>query len=382
MVGDEACPPYERPPLSKAHFMGKLETERLWLRKDDFWPSQDIDLLTGLRVEAVDPQARRVTLSDGRPLRYGKLVWAAGARARRLTGAQPVHALRTLTDVAGIQAALARTPAQPAHLAIIGAGYIGLELAAAARTLGFGVTVAEAQPRVLARVTSPPVSQFYQGLHRRHGVMLELGQPGTVVTENGLSLADGREVAAQVIVAGIGVIANIEPLRDAGIVCDDVTGGVHVDAFCQTSDRHILALGDCATHPNPYAPSARPVRLESVPNAIEQAKVVVQSLTGARKAYDSLPWFWSDQYDTKLQTAGLAVDYDDIRERRSDDGSSLSVGYWRGPCLVAIDTINRVADFMAAKALITRRSPVDKALFSDPSVMLKNLMPNTAVQPA
>ncbi len=374
LIGDEAWAPYERPPLSKAFFMGKLEADRLWLRHEDFWAAQNISLLTGLRVETVDPEARCVRLGDGRRVGYRKLVWAAGARARRLTGGQPVHALRTLDDVSGIQSALIRAAMQPAQLAIIGAGYIGLELAAAARTLGHDVVVAEALPRVLARVTSAPVSQFYQDLHQRHGVRLELGQPGTHISADGLCLPDGRLAPAQVVVAGIGVVANIEPLRDAGIACDEAAGGIRIDASCQTSHEDILALGDCAAHPNPYAPAGRLVRLESVPNAIEQAKVVVHNLMGAPKPYDALPWFWSDQYDIKLQAAGLAMAYDDLCERRSDDGASLSVGYWRGDQLIAIDTLNRVADFMAAKILISQRAKVDRAAFADPAVSLKSLI--------
>ncbi|OYQ36143.1 pyridine nucleotide-disulfide oxidoreductase [Niveispirillum lacus] len=372
LIGDENHAPYERPPLSKDYLSGKRDAAKLLLRKPDYWLEKQVTLLTGQRIGAVDRGARVLTLTQGRRVTYGKLVWATGGRPRRLScpGADlaGVHAIRSIADIDGLKADLA--PA--ARVVIIGGGYIGLETAAVLRGLGHPVTVLEAQDRLLARVTSPPVSAYFADLHRRHGVDVRLSAQvaalhGGARVES-VELSDGVQVPADIVVVGIGIIPNVEPLAAAGLPCPN---GVVVDAHCRTEDPDILAIGDCALHPNLFA--GRAIRLESVPNAVDQGKVAADTLLGQGKPYSALPWFWSDQYDVKMQAAGLAMDYDRIVPRGDPSGPGFAVLYLRAGRIIAIDCLNAPRDFIQAKALITGGTAIDADRAADPGVELKTL---------
>ncbi|MCH8684702.1 NAD(P)/FAD-dependent oxidoreductase [Pedomonas mirosovicensis] len=374
MVGEEAALPYERPPLSKAYLAGKLEPHRLFLRKAEFWQERAVEVRTQTTITRLDPSARTATLSTGEAIRYGWCILATGGRVRPLPcpGAHlpGVHYLRTLVDVDGIRASL--TPG--ARLAVIGGGYIGLEVAASARKLGHEVTLIEALDRVLARVTSPVVSRFFEAKHQAEGVDVRLNTAVAAIEGEtrvtGVALACGEVIPADVVVVGIGILPNCELAQDAGLACDN---GIMVDDLCRTADPRILAIGDVARHPNRYAPGG-PVRLESVQNAVDQAKTAVSVILGAPEPYADLPWFWSDQYDIKLQTAGLALDYDEIIVRGTPDAAPFSVLYLRAGRVVAIDCINSIKDFMAGKKLVTAGLEPDRTLLCNPAFPLKDLM--------
>lgn len=377
MVGEEAALPYERPPLSKAYLAGTLEAQRLYLRKAEFWQERAIDVRLSTRVTGLDPQARTATLSTGEAIRYTWCILATGGRVRPLPcpGADlpGVHYLRTLEDVDGIRASL-----KPgARLAVIGGGYIGLEVAASARKLGHEVTLIEALDRVLARVTSPLVSRFFEAKHRAEGVDVRLNTAvAAIVGETavtGVQLGSGEVIPADVVVVGIGILPNSELAQEAGLPCDN---GIVVDEFCRTADPAILAIGDVARHPNRFAPGA--LRLESVQNAVDQAKTAVGIILGTPEPYADLPWFWSDQYDIKLQTAGLAIDYDEIVVRGSPEATPFSVCYLRGGKLIALDCINSIKDFMAGKKLVAAGLEPDRTLLCDPDHALKDLMTTPA----
>lgn len=370
LIGDEDAAPYERPPLSKEYLAGKRDAARLALRKPEYWQEKQVSLLTGRRVTAVDRVAQSLSLEGGARIGYGKLVWATGGRPRRLSCAGAdlagVHAIRTIADIDALKADLV----PGARVVIVGGGYIGLETAAVLRALGHEVTVLEAQERLLARVTSPPVSTFYAGLHRRHGVDIRLSAQVSALRGEGrvtaVELSDGSVIPADIVIVGIGIIPNVEPLALAGLPCPN---GVVVDALCRTQDLSILSIGDCALHPNAFA--GRAIRLESVQNAVDQGKVAADTLLGLEKPYAALPWFWSDQYDVKMQAVGLAMDYDQVLVRGDAAASGFSVLYLRGGRLIAIDCLNNARDFIQAKALITGGRPIDAARAADPAVELK-----------
>jgi 3-phenylpropionate/trans-cinnamate dioxygenase ferredoxin reductase component len=374
MIGDEAEPPYQRPPLSKAYFTGEMSAERLFLLKDTVWSERQIERITLREVVRVRPARREADLCDGRSISYQWMVWATGGRARTIpcpgNTLPGVFYLRSIADVTKIKAAL--TP--DTRLCVIGGGYIGLEVAASARKLGHSVTVVEALDRVLARVTSEQVSRFMENVHRDHGTQIRLGVgveaiDGTACV-TGVKLADGTHIPCDMVIVGIGIIPNVEALERADISCSN---GVIVDAHCRTSDPHILAIGDCAAHPNVFA-GGNVIRLESVQNAADQARVAASVIMGMPESYADLPWFWSDQYDVKLQTAGLARDYDQIVLRGAGAATPFAVCYLRGDKLIAIDTMNSLKDFMAAKALIAKSIPVDPVQLADPAVELKSLL--------
>ncbi|OYQ34312.1 hypothetical protein CHU95_12835 [Niveispirillum lacus] len=350
LLGAEAYPPYERPPLSKELLAGKRQTEQLALRKPDFYTAQGITLRTGARVTGVDRAAKTVLLADGEVAAFHQLVWAAGGRARRLTcpgaDAAGVHVIRTIDDVAALSNDLT---GGRRRVIVIGGGYIGLEAAAVLREQGHAVTIVEAQDRLLARVTAPPISDIYRQAHHAKGVLIRLGTTlSAMTTQNdritGLRLADGEEIPADLIIVGIGIQPNIEPLADAGVECPN---GVRVDAACRSSDPDILAVGDCALFPNPYA--VDPVRLESVPNAVEQARIAAASILGTPAPAPAIPWFWSNQYNLRLQSAGLNRDWDRLEPVGNPDGGPFALRYFRQDRLIAVDCINMTAEFNQAK---------------------------------
>jgi 3-phenylpropionate/trans-cinnamate dioxygenase ferredoxin reductase component len=378
ITGAEEQLPYERPPLSKSFLRGEAEVDEFLFRSHDYWEKNGIELVLGRVVESVDPAAHQVLTEEGHRVNYHHLVWAAGGRARTLSlpGADldGVFSLRTYLDAARLREKLA--PAKRA--VIIGGGYIGLEAAAAFAERGVEVTVIEVQERLLARVTCAEVSAFYAGLHRDHGTRILLssgveqilGSDGRVT---GVELSDGTRLDADFVIVGVGLIPNVEPLSAAGI---QTTNGVDVDADCRTSAPDVFAIGDCANLENPFAGGNR-VRLESVPNAVEHAKTVANAILSAPATATAPPWFWSHQFDVKLQTVGLQGGHDERVLRGDPASGKFSVIYLRNSSVIALDCINSVADFAQGKQLVQKAITATPDELADPSVPLKNLLTPT-----
>lgn len=372
VASGEPTLPYERPPLSKAYFVGTIQIDRLMLRDSSFWTEQAVEFALGSKAVSLDAETSQAMLADGRRVRFGWCVLATGGRTRQLTcpGAQlpGVHYLRTIADVDAIRAGLA----QVARLVVIGAGYVGLEVAAAARELGHEVTVVETQDRVLSRVTSPVVSAFYERQHRARGVNILLGAQVAAIEGEGrarqVALASGERIDADLVVVGIGIDAETALAEQAGLACD---AGVLVDESCRTSAANILAIGDCSRHPNDYAGGLW--RLESVQHANDSAEIAADVILGAPRAYRELPTFWSDQYDLKLQAAGIARDADETVIRGDPENGPLTVIYLSDGRVIAADAINCPRDFMASRALIRYGAQPDRALLADVNVPLKSL---------
>jgi 3-phenylpropionate/trans-cinnamate dioxygenase ferredoxin reductase subunit len=372
LIGDEPYPPYQRPPLSKKYLAGDLERERLFLRPLAFYAEKQVALETGRRVEELDLGARRVRLDDGRQLDYTRLLLATGSRVRRLDvpGAHlpGIHYLRSIADVDGFAAAL-----RPgASVVLVGAGFIGLEVAAVAVQRGCKVTVIEGAERVMSRAVSPAVADFYVAAHTGAGVAFHLGatvrafEGAARVT--GVTTAAGHTVACDVAIVGIGVVPNVELAADAGLACDN---GIVVDEFARTTDPNVVAAGDCTNHPIP--PHGRRVRLESVPNAVHQARVAAATLLGTPVAYSEVPWFWSDQYDLKLQIVGLSTGYDEVVLRGDPATRSFAAFYLAAGELLAVDAINKPREFLAGKRLVAARARVAAAQLADASFDLTAL---------
>jgi 3-phenylpropionate/trans-cinnamate dioxygenase ferredoxin reductase component len=374
LLWDEAGLPYERPPLSKDYLAGLRTDERLLLRPAPLWDAQRIDLLPARRVVAVDPGAHVVHLADGASIAYAKLIWAAGGRARALAceGATlaGVHTLRSRDDALALRADLATAR----DVAVVGGGYIGLEVAATLVKQGRSVTVVEAQDRVLARVAGPLLSRFYEDEHRRHGVSLRLGVGVTSLAGDegrvtGVRLADGSWQPADVVVVGIGIVPAVAPLVAAGAAGDN---GIDVDGDCRTSLPDVFAIGDCAAQSCAAAGGQR-LRLECVQNAVDQAGIVARVLTGGGPpAAPPVPWFWSDQYDLRLQTAGVSAGHDDCVLRGDPATRSFSLVYLRDGRVIAADCVNAPRDFMQAKAMVALPQAADRARLADPAVALRD----------
>jgi 3-phenylpropionate/trans-cinnamate dioxygenase ferredoxin reductase subunit len=374
LIGDEPDLPYERPPLSKEYLAGEKPFERILIRPESFWRDRAIELALGHAVTAVDSVAHQVTTADGRIIGYGTLVWATGGSPRRLSCAghdlAGVHTVRTRADADRMMAEL-----DSVHRAVvIGGGYIGLEAAAVLAKFGKQVVLLEAQDRVLARVAGEALSRFYENEHRAHGVDVRLnvavdcilGKDGRVAA---VRLADGAEVAADLVIVGIGIVPAVAPLLAAGAQGGN---GVVVDAACRTSLPDIFAIGDCALHTNDFADGAA-IRLESVQNANDQATVVARAITGAPAAYHAVPWFWSNQYDLKLQTVGLSTGFDQAVLRGDPASRSFSVVYLKGGRVVALDCVNAVKDYVQGRKLVEGRAIVTPAALADAAVPLKEL---------
>lgn len=375
VIGDEPEMPYERPPLSKEYLAGKKTFDRLLIRPPTFWEEHAIAMHLGRRVVAVSAGERRVLTDDGTEYAYGDLVWAAGGEPRTLScpGSElaGLHVVRHRADVDRMATELADVT----RVVVIGGGYIGLEAAAVLTELGKKVTVVEAQDRVLSRVAGVPLSRFYEKAHRERGVEFHLsaaverlvGQHGRVCA---VQLSDGTELPAQMVIVGIGIVSSVAPLAGA----DMAAGGVLVDGLCRTSLPHVYAIGDCAAHANKYAVDDAPIRLESVQNATDQAKVVAKVLTGQSENYDAVPWFWSDQYDIKLQTVGISAGHDETVVRGDPDSGAFSVVYLNNRRVIALDCVNAVRDYVQGKGLVMRRQAVDPDQVADPATPLKSLV--------
>ena len=372
LLSDEPHPPYQRPPLSKKYFAGELARERLLLRPATFYAEKGVALELGARVEEIEPAERRVRLRDGRTLAYDRLLLATGSRARVLPvpGADlpGVHYFRTIADVDSILASLA----PGARAVLVGAGYIGLEVAASARQRGFDVTVLEAADRVMSRTVSAEVSAFYEARHRTAGVAIHCNagvkafHGGARVTA--VETTDGRQFACDVAIIGIGIEPNVELAARAGLPCSN---GIVVDELARTADPNIVAAGDCTNHPLPLL--ERRVRLESVPNAIHQAKVAAASLVGTPSPYSEVPWFWSDQYDLKLQIAGLSTGYDEVVLRGDPATRSFAAFYLRAGQLLAVDAVNSPKEFIAGKKLVANRARIAPDVLRDATIDLTPL---------
>ncbi|MEY4269771.1 MAG: hypothetical protein RLZZ58_987 [Pseudomonadota bacterium] len=376
LVGSEPEIPYERPPLSKEYLAGDKLFERLYIRPRAFWDERAVDMILGVTVTAVDPAAQILTTDDGRTLGYGDLIWATGGDPRRIDcpGADldGVHYVRNRADVDAIMAALPSVDA----VAVVGGGYIGLEAAAVLTKLGKHVTLLEALPRVLARVAGTDLSAFYEAEHRAHGVDLRTGASVTAIIGDagrvtGVQLASGDVVDAQMVIVGIGIIPATAPLIAAGA---DGGNGVAVDGHCRTSLPHIYAIGDCAAHANGFAEGAV-IRLESVQNANDQAAVAAKSICGDAAPYAATPWFWSNQYDLRLQTVGLSTGHDQAILRGDPAARSFSIVYLKDGRVIALDCVNLVRDYAQGRKLVEARAAVDPAQLADTDVPLKELLP-------
>jgi 3-phenylpropionate/trans-cinnamate dioxygenase ferredoxin reductase component len=374
LVGEEPLLPYQRPPLSKQWLSGEATEESLALRPTAFYQSASIDTRLGLRVTHIDRAARTVTLSDDVTLHYDHLIIATGARPRRLDlpniDLHGVLELRTVEDAEQLKAAL-----HPgATLAVIGGGYIGLEAAASARTLGAEVTIVERESRVLARVACPLLSTFFETFHRGHGATIEAeaqvtGLAGANGRVTGVNLQDGRIIPCTAALIGVGAVPNDELARDAGLICDS---GIIVDLAARTNDPAIFAIGDCTRRPLPLYD--RMGRLESVPNALEQAKQAASAICGKPPPAPEVPWFWSDQYDLRLQIAGIPFDATEIAVRGSvQDGKFALFHLAADGTVQAVEAVNASTEFMGGRRIIQRRKQLTRARIEDMSVSMQQL---------
>lgn len=378
LLGDETGVPYQRPPLSKAYLLGKADVESLALRPAAAYEAARVERVQGVRVVAIDRNAHKVTLANGSTLAYEKLAWCTGGRPRPLVceGIDPAHppanlfTLRTLADADGMRAEL-----RPgARVVVVGGGYVGLEVAASARGQGADVTVLEAQPRVLARVAGPEVSRFYEDVHREAGVTVFTGTGiARVECEGGRIVAvvcrTGQRLPVDMLVAGIGMLPNIEAARAAGLADE---GGILVDDLARTADPDIVAAGDCTLQQ--HALYGRQLRLESVPNALEQARAAASWLCDKPRPNRSVPWFWSDQYELKLQMAGLSQGYDRCVLRGDVAARSFCAFYLQGDRVLAVDAVNRPGDFMLVRRALAQPLRVDADRLADETIALKDLL--------
>jgi len=369
LIGSENVPPYQRPPLSKKYLLGELELERLYLRPAAFYGEHDIDLRLGQAVLAVDADAKTVTLGD-EVLAYDQLAFTTGSDPRRLPAAvggelEGVFAVRSLADVD----AMAPEFTQGRRLLIIGGGYIGLEAAAVAAKRGLNVVLVEMAERILQRVAAEETSNYFRELHRGHGVEIVegIGLKRLVgdARVTGAELTDGRLIEIDFAIAGVGIMPSVGLAEMAGVAIEN---GIRTDAFGRTSVRHIWAAGDCTSFPY----KGGRIRLESVPNAIDQAETVAANMLGAEQEYQARPWFWSDQHHVKLQIAGLNTGYDNIVTRKGKD--SVSFWYYQGETLLAVDAMNDPRAYMIGKRLIEVGKSPDKDMVADASSDLKSLL--------
>ncbi|WP_417258299.1 NAD(P)/FAD-dependent oxidoreductase [Celeribacter sp.] len=369
LIGDETAPPYQRPPLSKAYLLGEMDLDRLYLRPMDYYADENITLITGRAVTAIDPEAKTVSLGD-ETLPYDALALTTGSRPHRLPAAiggdlDGVYTMRTLADADAIEPEFK----QGASVLIVGGGYIGLEAAAVAAKKGLKVTLVEMADRILQRVASTETSDYFRALHTAHGVDLREGVGLKALTGEdrvtGATLSDGSTLDVDFVIVGVGIAPDTRLAEAAGLALDN---GIATDAYGRTSDPSIYAAGDCASFPH----AGKQMRLESVGNAIDQGEVVAQNMLGKDAIYTPKPWFWSDQYDVKLQIAGLSTGHDQVLVR--DTNGARSHWYYRQGQLIAVDSMNDPRGYMVAKRLIEGGKNADPAKVADPATDLKELM--------
>lgn len=373
LIGEEPYLPYHRPPLSKEYLAGRKTPGEIQIRPAAVYEKAGVEFLPGRRVERIDRAAKRVLIMGGESIAYDKLALTVGSRVRRVdlpgVGLPGVHYLRTIADVDRIRADII-----PGGSAVIGGGgYIGLETAAVLRKLGMDVTVVEMMERVMQRVTAPEVSAFFTRIHAEEGVGILCGT-GVAGFEGGgrvgrVLCSDGQSLPADLVIIGVGIVPNVELAREAGLKVDN---GIVVDEQACTPDPDIVAAGDCTFHYSRVY--QRWIRLESVQNATDQARVAAATLCGKPQVYDALPWFWSDQYDLKLQIAGLSQGHDEVVTRGDrDHGRSFAAFYLKQGAVIAVDAVNKAPEFMAGKKLIVDRKPVDKSKLADSSIPMREL---------
>lgn len=374
LIGAEPQLPYQRPPLSKAYLSGEMPVERLWLKPEAFYPASGIACRTNVRVTAIDREGREAVLADGERIAYEHCVIATGGEARipPIPGANlpGVQVLRTMGEADRLSAALEGARS----LAVIGAGYIGLEVAASARKRGLAVTVLEAAERPMARTASPILGGWFGAIHRGYGVDLRVSTPVAAITgkngrAGGVTLDDGEEIAADCVLLAAGLALNTGLAEAAGLACGD---GILVDAACRTSDPAILACGDIARFPS--ALYERSIRLESVQNAIEQGKAAAGTIMGDAVSYDPVPWFWSDQYELKLQIAGLIEGADEIVRRGDPEMGNFAVFHVKQGRIIACEAVNSAPEYMAAQKLIRSGKPVDPEALRNLDVAMRDLL--------
>jgi len=371
MVGDEPFAPYQRPPLSKAYLSGALERERLFLKPDAFYAEAKCELILGVSAKSIDRTKKTVSLSDGRVLAYDKLLIATGSRVRRIPvpGAdlKGIHYLRGIADVDALRPGFEKG----ARLAVVGGGYIGLEVAAVAVKRGVDVTVFESLDRVMARAVSPQISAFYEDVHRAAGVRFLMNT--TVEAFEGTDKltavrAGGATHTADIALVGIGVVPNEELVKDMGLTCTD---GIVVNQFAETEDPAIFAAGDCTRH---IGREGDPIRLESVQNAIDQAKHAALAMVGKHTPYGEVPWFWSDQYDLKLQIAGLAKHGDRIVVRGVPASRKFAAFHLREGRVAAVEAVNAAPEYIVGRKLIADRAHVPPERLADTTIPMKNIV--------
>ncbi len=370
IIGDESHVPYQRPPLSKQYLSGEQGIERVYLRPEKFYDDKDVTLKLGVTATAINRDDKTVSLDNGETVAYDKLIISTGSRPRILNieGSElaGIHYLRTIADVDAIRAEMQAGK----NLVIVGGGYIGLEVASVGIEQGLNVHVLEMESRILQRVTTPEMSHYYHNLHEGRGVNIHVDTAVTGFAGDGSVqqvLCGDQAFDADLVIVGIGIIPNVELAEAAGLECDN---GIVVDDHCCTSDPDIYAAGDCTNHPNPLL--NRRLRLESVPNAMEQARVCVTNMLGGDKVYSAMPWFWSDQYELKLQMVGFSADGDEHVLRGSVEDNQFAVFYLNNGKVVAADAVNSPKEFMVCKQLVGKE--VDPALLANPETELKDLL--------
>lgn len=371
LIGEEPTPPYQRPPLSKAYLLGDMTLERMFLRPESFYSDHNITLRLSTRVDEIDRTSKQIVIGDER-IDYDQLVLTTGSSPRHLPASiggslEGVHVVRTLSDVDKMEPEFAKGK----RALIVGGGYIGLEAAAVATKKGVSVMLVEMADRILQRVASPETSNYFRTLHEDHGVTIREGIGLKTLTGStrvsGAELSDGSVIDTDFVIVGVGISANTNLAEAAGLEIDN---GIKTDAFGQTSDPHIWSAGDCASFPF----RGERIRLESVPNAIDQAEIVARNIMGDAVKYTAKPWFWSDQYDVKLQIAGLNSGYNSIVTRAGEKDGSISFWYYQDDKLLAVDAMNDPRAYMIAKRLIEAGKSPDAALVADPTIALKSLM--------
>jgi len=376
VIGREPDLPYERPPLSKEYLARDKTFERILIRPEHFWDDRQVVMRLGTEVTAIDPTSHVATLSDGKNIEYGSLIWAAGGDPRRLpcTGADltGVHSVRTRADVDRLMGEL---DAGARRVVIIGGGYIGLEAAAVLTKLGCSVVLIEALQRVLARVAGEALSEFYQAEHCAHGVDLRTDAEidcveGDGIKVSGVKMRDGSVIPADIVIVGIGIVPCIGPLLAAGAASDN---GVKVDEFCRTSLPDVYAIGDCAAHINDFADGAL-IRLESVQNANDMANTAAKAICGNFAPYKATPWFWSNQYELKLQTVGLSAGHDEVVMRGDPATRSFSVIYLKAGKVIALDCVNMVKDYVQGKKLVEAGTVINLSILKDIDRPLKEMV--------